>query len=204
MTARKSRKGSRRSHKNSASAIARWDRVAGGTTTLVVPYVGVVISTGVFAGQCSIELLWGNSSSVLYGVPLWLDYARIFTSCEVREIRVRFTPYANASVAIGQGCGLAGFFQTSDTSVVAPASSIISFREACADAKPFYAGRSYTGVWKPGPNSALRLPFATSNTVPAGTYECVQWGYYLEGNPAAASTLLGNLVFEFLLKFYRS
>jgi hypothetical protein len=186
------------------SLIAKWDNKIGGTTSLVVPYSGTLLSTGTLSFQSSLTQLWGGTSSVLYSVPVWGDYAALFTSGYLLEVRIRYTPHYTAAVSNGQGSGLAGFFQFGDLTAVAPASNMPSFRQACADARVFYPGRAYTGVWRPGKNLLLELPFAVKTTLAPGTYGYASWGYAFEQNPSVVTTQLGNIFFEFLVRFYRS
>lgn len=177
---------------------------SGGTVTLVVPYEGVILSTGVLSFQSVLTALWGGTGSILYATPIWADYVAIFTSFVVAEVRVRYTPNYTASVAAGAGSGLAGFFQTADLTSIAPSTNMSSFRQACSNARPFYPGRSYTQVWKPGGDLALRLPATTRTTAAAASTFYAQWGYAFEQNPTVITTQLGCLHFELLVRFYRA
>jgi hypothetical protein len=193
----------RRSRKR-VSQIARWDMTAGGTTTMVVPYMGTLLSTGTLSFQSALTQLWGSTSSVLYSVPIWGDYAALYTSAQLVEVRVRYTPHYTAAVSNGQGSGLAGYFQFGDLSAIAPTSNMPSFRQACSNARPFYVGRAYTASWRPGKNPLLKLPMSVKTTLAPGTYGYASWGYAVEQNPSVVTTQLGVIQFEFLLRFYRS
>jgi hypothetical protein len=171
---------------------------------MVIPYSGTLLSTGVLSFQSSLTQLWGSTSSVLYAVPIWGDYAALFTSAQLVEVRVRYTPHYTAAVSAGQGSGLAGFFQFGDLSAIAPTSNMPSFRQACSNCRPFYPGRSYTATWRPGKNPLLKLPMSVKTTLAPGTYGYASWGYAIEQNPSVVTTQLGNIFFEFLLRFYRA
>jgi hypothetical protein len=186
------------------SLISRWDMRSGGTTSLVVPYEGVILSTGVLSFQSVLAAIWGGTGSILYANPIWGDYSSIFTTFTVAEVRVRYTPHYTASVANGAGSGLAGFFQTADLTAISPTSNMPSFRQACSNARPFYVGRAYTATWRPGGDSVLKLKAATRQTTPAVGTGYVSWGYAFEQNPSVNTTQLGNLFFEVLVRFYRA
>lgn len=171
-------------------------------TKIVVPFVGELISTGT-ATQSTIQLLWGGTSSVLYGVPIWTHYSQVFTTARVLEIRVRYVPHGTAALNNWVGSGLAGFIQTTDYSQTTPTLNISSFRQANSSAKPFYVGKPFTQVWRPRGQSSLALEMATDVTTSGGVNSALSWGYSLEGMTSSSGFQQGELIFEFLLGFKR-
>ncbi len=172
--------------------------------SVVVPYPGVLISTGSSTYQSVLSALWGSNTSVLYSVPIWNEYSAMFPTAWVEEVRVTYTPHANQTITNWQGSGLAGFFTTSPSLVpAAPTTNLISFRQECSTAKAFYPGRQYRAVFSTRGHMTMRTPMTTLYTGTPAAYS-PSWGYGFEGNPSTAGTILGVILFEFLVHFYHS
>ncbi len=170
----------------------------------MVPYPGVLISTGSSVFQAVVSALWGSNTSVLYSVPLWGSYSQLFPTAWVEEVRVTYTPHANQTVTNWQGSGLAGFFTATPSLIPSvPTTNLITFREECSTATPFYPGRQYQAVFSTRGHATMSTPMTTMYTGTPASYT-PSWGYAFEGNPAPNATILGVLLFEFLIHFYHS